>query len=62
MIDDCYSFLFSMTSRIRLNADVDLDIPAGFESIERYCATLGHKVGLGLQLGAGPDLIEKFSA
>ena len=50
-----------MTSRIRLNADVDLDIPAGFESIERYCATLGHKVGLGLKKGAGPDLIEKLS-
>jgi hypothetical protein len=30
--------------RIRLNADIDLDIPAGFESTQRYCATLGHKV------------------
>ena len=30
--------------RIRLNADVDLDIPAGFESTDKYCATLGHKV------------------
>jgi hypothetical protein len=30
--------------RIRLNADVDLDIPADCIKLEQYCATLGHKV------------------
>ncbi len=29
--------------RIRLNADIDLDIPDGATSLERYCATLSHK-------------------
>lgn len=30
--------------RIRLNADIDLDIPHGFHNISQYCATLGHKI------------------
>jgi len=29
--------------RIRLNADIDMDIPNGFEQTEKYCATLAHK-------------------
>ena len=29
--------------RIRLNAEVDLDIPKGAESLEVYQATVGHK-------------------
>jgi histone-lysine N-methyltransferase SETD7 len=29
--------------RIRLNAETDLDIPKGFENVEIYSATLGHK-------------------
>ena len=29
--------------RIRLNADRDLDIPKGYESSSKYCATLAHK-------------------
>ena len=29
--------------RIRLNADVDLDIPDGAQNLGQYCATLGHK-------------------
>ena len=29
--------------RIRLNGDTDIDIPSAFTSLERYCATLGHK-------------------
>ena len=29
--------------RIRLNADIDLDIPNGHQGLEKYCASLGHK-------------------
>ena len=32
--------------RIRLNADLDLDIPDDCISLDNYCATLGHKVKL----------------
>ncbi len=30
--------------RIRLNADIDLDIPNDRITTDRYCATLAHKV------------------
>jgi len=30
--------------RIRLNANRDLDIPKGYESSSKYCATLAHKI------------------
>lgn len=29
--------------KIRLNADIDMDIPKGFHLLENYCATLAHK-------------------
>ena len=29
--------------RIRLHADIDLDIPDGYQALDKYCATLGHK-------------------
>ena len=29
--------------RIRLNAEIDLDLPNGFQNLSKYCATLGHK-------------------
>jgi len=29
--------------RIRLNGDMDMDIPNGFQSTDQYCATLAHK-------------------
>uniref|UniRef100_A0A0K2UHP2 SET domain-containing protein n=3 Tax=Lepeophtheirus salmonis TaxID=72036 RepID=A0A0K2UHP2_LEPSM len=30
--------------RIRLNADIDLDIPHDFITLDKYCATVGHKI------------------
>lgn len=38
--------------RIRLNAEVDLDIPKGYESLEKYCATLAHKANHSFQPNA----------
>ena len=38
-----YAKLTESDYRIRLNADVDLDIPKGSENLSEYCATLGHK-------------------
>ena len=29
--------------RIRLHADTDLDIPEGYQNLDQYCSTLGHK-------------------
>ena len=30
--------------RIRLNGETDIDIPLEFVGLDKYCATLGHKV------------------
>ena len=31
---------------LRLNGDIDMDIPLGYHKLENYCATLAHKVKL----------------
>ncbi len=44
--------------RIRLNAEVDLDIPKGSESLSAYKATLGHKVNHSFENNAEWLLVE----
>ncbi|TRY68905.1 hypothetical protein TCAL_03794 [Tigriopus californicus] len=44
--------------RIRLNADIDLDIPDDCVSLKKYCATLGHKANHSLTPNAEWCLVE----
>ena len=44
--------------RIRLNADIDLDIPANAISLDAYRATLGHKVNHSNASNCEWDLME----
>ena len=53
-----YAKYSSSDYRIRLNADVDLDIPSGSERLSQYCATLGHKVNHSLNDNAEWALVE----
>ena len=53
-----YAKYSSSDYRIRLNADVDLDIPSGSERLSQYCATLGHKINHSLNDNAEWALVE----
>ena len=50
--------LYLFQHRIRLNADLDLDIPHAHIDLDKYCATLGHKANHSFVANAEWALVE----